>query len=631
MREQLMSRISRRLAAGADVQPDGSTHFRVWAPRPREVRLVIHREAEQDLEIPLEPDGAGYLSARVPDAGAGTRYRYRVDGRLFADPASRFQPEGTFGPSEVIDPSRYAWKDRSWRGISIEGQVLYEVHLGTFTPEGTWQAAAARLPDVKAIGVTAIELMPVAEFPGRFGWGYDGVLLYAPCQLYGTPDDFRAFVDRAHEIGVAVILDVVYNHFGPSGCVHREFAEQYFTKKYDNEWGEALNFDGPDATPVRDHFIQNASYWIDEYHLDGLRLDAVQGIHDDSSEHVVAAVTTAARQAARDRSIIVVVENERQESFTMHAPSDGGYGVDAAWNDDFHHSAYVVLTGRSEAYFSDHRGTPQEFISAAKHGYLFQGQRYAWQKQPRGTPTSGLPPAAFVNYIENHDQVANTGDGSRLHRYASPGRYRAMTALFLLMPGTPMLFQGEEFAASSPFLYFADHQGELAQAVHRGRAEFLRQFPSCTSPEAQARVPAPHDPATFERCKLRWTERELHVASVQLHQDLLKIRREDGAFARQQPGALDGAVIGAEAFVLRFGSEVPQEERLLVINFGPDLVAGGFPEPLIAPPSRQDVWRLRWSSEDPAYGGVGAPDVVTEAGWRIPGHSATVLAPRSRD
>jgi maltooligosyltrehalose trehalohydrolase len=631
MREQLMSRISRRLAAGADVQPDGSTYFRVWAPRPRDIRLVIHREAEQDLEIPLEPDGDGYFSALVPDAGAGTRYRYRVDGRLFADPASRFQPEGTFGPSEVIDPSRYAWKDRSWRGISIEGQVLYEVHLGTFTPEGTWRAATARLPDVKAIGVTAIELMPVAEFPGRFGWGYDGVFLYAPCQLYGTPDDFRVFVDRAHEIGLAVILDVVYNHFGPSGSVHQEFAEQYFTKKYDNEWGEALNFDGPDATPVRDHFTQNASYWIDEYHLDGLRLDAIQGIHDESSEHIVALVTTAARQAARDRSIIVVVENERQESFAMHPPSDGGFGVDAAWNDDFHHSAYVVLTGRSEAYFSDHRGTPQEFISAAKGGYLFQGQRYTWQKQPRGTPTVGLPPAAFVNYIENHDQVANTGDGSRLHRYASPGRYRAMTALFLLMPGTPMLFQGEEFAASSPFLYFADHEGELAQAVHRGRAEFLRQFPSCTSPEAQARVPAPHDPATFERCKLRWTERDLHVASVRLHQDLLRMRRDEGAFARQQPGALDGAVIGAEAFVLRFGSQVPDEERLLVINFGPDLVAGGFPEPLMAPPSRQDVWRMRWSSEDPAYGGVGAPDVVTEEGWRIPGHSATVLAPRPRD
>jgi maltooligosyltrehalose trehalohydrolase len=507
---------------------------------------------------------------------------------------------------------------------------MYELHLGTFTPEGTWRAAAAQLPTLKAIGITTVEVMPVAEFPGRFGWGYDGVFLYAPCRLYGTPDDVRSFVDRAHQIGLGVILDVVYNHLGPSGCVHREFAEQYFTTKYDNEWGEALNFDGPDAAPVREHFIQNAAYWIAEYHLDGLRLDAIQGIHDASPEHVVTAITKAARHAAARRSIIVVVENERQDSAVMHPPSDGGFGVDAAWNDDFHHSAYVVLTGRNEAYFSDHRGDPQEFISAAKYGYLFQGQRYAWQKQPRGTPGHGLPPAAFVNYIENHDQVANAGDGSRIHRYAAPGCYRAMTALFLLLPGTPLLFQGQEFASSSPFLYFADHEGDLAEAVHKGRREFVRQFSSNQSADAQSRVPAPHDPATFERCRLRWTERDLHVDAVRLHTDLLKMRRDDGVFARQQPGALDGAVIGAAAFVLRFRSEVPDEERLLVVNLGVDLTAAAFPEPLMAPPSRQHGWQMRWSSEDPAYGGVGSPQVVTDDGWRIPGHSATVLSPGPR-
>jgi maltooligosyltrehalose trehalohydrolase len=629
MRDPLMSRISGH-SVGPEVQPDGSTHFRVWAPKPREIRLVIHRENGPDIEIPLEREDDGYCSAVVPDSGGGTRYRYRLDGKLFPDPASRYQPEGTFGPSEVVDPSRYAWGDHAWRGLTLEGQVMYELHLGTFTPEGTWRAAAAKLPQLKAIGITTVEVMPVAEFPGRFGWGYDGVFLYAPCRLYGTPDDFRSFVDRAHQIGLGVILDVVYNHLGPSGCVHREFAEQYFTRKYDNEWGEALNFDGLDAAPVRAHFIRNAAYWIAEYHLDGLRLDAIQGIHDASPEHVVTAITTASRHAAAGRSIIVVVENERQDSFAMHPPSDGGYGVDAAWNDDFHHSAYVVLTGRNEAYFSDHRGAPQEFISAAKYGYLFQGQRYAWQKQPRGTPSHGLPPAAFVNYIENHDQVANVGDGSRIHRYASPGCYRAITALVLLLPGTPLLFQGQEFASSSPFLYFADHEGELAAAVHKGRTEFVRQFSSNQSPDPQLRVPAPHDPATFERCKLRWTERDLHVDAVRLHSDLLKMRRDDGAFARQQPGALDGAVIGAAAFVLRFRSEVPEEERLLVLNLGVDLTAAAFPEPLMAPPSRGHVWQMRWSSEDPAYGGVGSPHIVTDDGWRIPGHSATVLSPGPR-
>jgi maltooligosyltrehalose trehalohydrolase len=630
MHEQLMSRISRRLAIGADAQPDGSTHFRVWAPRPRDIRLVIEGKSGPTLDVPLESSGDGYFSALVPGVGAGDRYRFRLDGTLLADPASRFQPDGPFGPSEVVDPAAYPWKDRSWRGVSMPGQVLYELHLGTFTPEGTWHAAAGRLRDVKAVGVTTIEVMPVAEFPGRFGWGYDGVFLYAPAHEYGTPDDMRAFVDCAHEIGLGVILDVVYNHLGPSGCVHREFDEHYFTHRYDNEWGDAINFEGPEAAGAREHFTQNAAYWIDEYHLDGLRLDAIQGIHDRSPEHILAAISTSARQAARGRSIILVAENERQESFAMHATTDGGYGIDAAWNDDFHHSAYVVLTGRREAYFSDHKGAPQEFISAAKYGYLFQGQRYDWQKQARGSRSDrGVPPASFVNYIENHDQLANTGDGSRLHAYSAPGRYRAMTALFLLMPGTPMLFQGQEFGASSPFLYFADHEGELAEAVYRGRSEFLRQFPSFASPEAQAAVPVPHDRATFERCKLRWTERDLHVAHVRLHQDLLAIRRDDAAFSRQEPGAVDGAVLATEAFVLRFGAPSAGEERLLVVNFGSDLVAGSFPEPLVAPPPGHD-WRRRWSSEHPRYGGAGPLDVVTADGWGIPGFSATVLAPQLR-
>ena len=624
-----MSRISRRLAVGAEAQPDGSTHFRVWAPRPRDVRLLLESVSGERREVLLEPEGDGYFSAHVPGAGHGDRYRYSLDGRLFADPASRAQPEGPFGPSQVVDPYRYGWRDRTWPGVSMPGQVLYELHLGTFTPESTWSAAAARLEHLKSVGVTVVEVMPVAEFPGRFGWGYDGVFPYAPSHLYGTPEDFRAFVDRAHEIGLGVILDVVYNHLGPSGCVHREFSERYFTQRYESEWGEALNFDGPDSAPVRDYFAQNAAHWIAEYHLDGLRLDALQGINDRSREHIVAVLSSKAREAAGNRTIIIVVEHERQESHAMHPTTEGGFGVDAAWNDDFHHSAYVVLTGRREAYFSDHRGAPQEFISAAKYGYLFQGQRYDWQQQPRGTPSTGLPPAAFVNCIENHDQVANTGDGSRVHRYSSPGRYRAATALLLLLPGTPLLFQGQEFASSSPFLYFADHEGELAEAVHRGRVQFVSQFPSTASAEGQARIPVPHDPATFERCKLRWAERDLHVEHLRLHEDLLTMRRQDAAFNRQAPGGVDGAVLAPEAFALRFWSRVPSDERLLVVNFGSDLVAPSFPEPLIAPPWKLG-WGVRWSSESPRYGGLGAPDVVTDDGWRIPGQSATVLAPRGK-
>jgi maltooligosyltrehalose trehalohydrolase len=621
-----MSRPRRRLPIGAEVQPDGGTHFRVWAPAPQEVSLVLQHTDGSENDIALEREPSGYFSTWAPDAGTGTRYRYRLDGKPLADPASRFQPDGPFGPSEVVDPARYRWTDAGWRGVTLEGQVLYEMHVGTFTPEGTWRSAMGRLPHLVETGITTIEVMPIADFPGRFGWGYDGVLLYAPTRLYGTPDDFRAFVDRAHALGLGIILDVVYNHLGPSGSVAREYSPAYFSRTDSNDWGDALNFDGQCSAPVREFFIQNAGYWIDEFHLDGLRLDAIQSIHDRSPEHLVAAVTSRAREAAGDRTIIVVAENERQESWVTRLRDDDGYGLDAMWNDDFHHSAVVAVTGRNEAYYSDHRGAPQEFISAAKYGFLFQGQRYAWQKQPRGSRTDGLPPAAFVVFTENHDQVANSGGGLRIHARTSPGRYRALTALTLLFPGTPMLFQGQEFGASSPFLFFADHEGDLAAAVRKGRAEFVKQFPSFTSPETQAQLPVPDDPATFERCKLHWDERDLHVTHVCLHQDLMRLRRTDVAFSRQESGAVDGAVLAAEAFVLRYTAAAAEDERLLVINFGLDLTRGSFAEPLMAPP--QDyAWRVRWSSEELVYGGVGLPPVVSGEGWRIPGHSATVLAP----
>jgi maltooligosyltrehalose trehalohydrolase len=621
-----MSRIRRRLPVGAEVQPGGGTHFRVWAPAPREVSLIVEQASGSEHELPLEREPDGYYSALVSTAEPGTRYRYRLDGKPYADPASRFQPDGPFGASEVIDPDRYTWKDAGWRGITLDGQVLYEMHIGTFTPPGTWHSAMECLPRLVETGITAVELMPVADFPGRFGWGYDGVLLYAPTRLYGTPDDFRAFVDRAHELGLGVLLDVVYNHFGPSGSVVRQFSPSYFTTSYDNEWGDALNFDGEGSVSVREFFIHNAGYWIDEFHLDGLRLDATQTIHDRSPEHLVAAVTRHARDAAGDRSIIVVAENERQHAWLVRPREESGYGLDAIWNDDFHHSAVVAVTGRNEAYYSDHHGSPQELISAAKRGFLFQGQRYAWQNNPRGTRTDGIPPSAFVVFTENHDQVANSGDGLRLHARTSPGRYRAVTALMLLLPATPMLFQGQEFGASSPFLFFADHEGDLADAVCKGRGEFLAQFPSLTSADSQSRLAVPNDPATFERCKLHWDECDLHVTYRRLHQDLIALRRSDVAFSRQQAGAVDGAVLAPEAFVLRYAAAALEDERLLIVNLGKDLPVPAFPEPLVAPPTGY-AWRVRWSSEDLGYGGAGVPPIVTSDGWRIPGHSATVLAP----
>ncbi|MEA2603032.1 MAG: maltooligosyltrehalose trehalohydrolase [Acidobacteriota bacterium] len=612
----------RRLPVGAEVVP-GGVHFRVWAPRRRKVEVVIDGRAV--LEFQHEP--GGYFSGFVEGAGDGSFYRYRLDGGdAFPDPASRFQPEGPHGPSQVVDPSGFQWTDRDWQGLVREGQVIYEMHLGTFTPEGTWEAAARELPELAALGITVIELMPVVEFPGEFGWGYDGVDLFAPYHLYGPLDDFRSFVDRAHAVGIGVILDVVYNHLGPDGNYLKQFSEEYFTDKYKNDWGEAIHFEG--CEPVREFFLANAGYWIEEYHFDGLRLDATQDVKDASEDHILAAVGRRAREAAGDRPVYLIAENEPQDTKLIRPLEQGGHGLDALWNDDFHHSTLVALTGHNEAYYADYKGTPQEMISLAKYGFLYQGQRYSWQEQRRGTPGLGLPAAAFVDFLQNHDQIANSARGERVHQRASPGACRAMTALLLLGPGTPLLFQGQEFCASTPFLYFADHKPELAAAVRKGRREFLAQFPSLALPDVQEGIPDPERRETFEACKLDRAERETHAAAYALHRDLLRLRREDPGL--RSPGGLDGAVLGPEAFALRFFGEIAGD-RLLLVNLGTDLPLEPVPEPLLAPLAGMR-WKVLWSSEDPKYGGSGAPSPEDEEGrWRLPGRAAVVMGLARRE
>ena len=574
----------------------------------------------------LDREGNGYFSGIILDAAPDMLYRYRLDRKnSYPDPASRFQPDGPHGPSQIIDPGEFGWTDGNWRGIQLPGQIVYEMHIGTFTREGTWNAATLELEKLAQLGVTALEIMPVADFGGTFGWGYDGVDLYAPTRLYGMPDDFRRFVDCAHKIGLAVLLDVVYNHFGPDGAYFKDFSDDYFTDRYENEWGMAINFDGKNSAPVREFITANAAYWIAEFHIDGLRLDATQQILDSTSPHVLSEITQSARQAAPGRAIIIVGENEPQHIKLLRPIEQGGYGMDGLWNDDFHHSALVAVTGRNEAYYTDYHGTPQELVSALKWGYLYQGQRYSWQKQRRGTPAFGVSPAAFITYIQNHDQVANSGWGLRLHQLTSPGRCRAITALLLLARATPMLFQGEEFASSSPFLFFADHRPELAKAVRKGRAEFLTQFRTLATPEMQRLVPDPADRATFERCKLDLNEREAHSEAYALHCDLLRLRREDSVFQKQ--GSFDGAVLGSEAFLLRF-FDAENGDRLLLVNLGLDLHLCIAPEPLLAPPERKS-WDILWSSESPKYGGAGTAALETEDGWRIPGHAAVVLIPET--
>jgi maltooligosyltrehalose trehalohydrolase len=613
--------VPRRLPIGAEVQRDGRTHFRVWAPRRHKVEVVLEGSGRGTFE--LHEEEHGYFHGFAP-AAAGARYRFRLDGEspLYPDPASRFQPEGPHGPSQIVDPAAFLWTDYSWRGVTLPGRSLYEMHIGTFTPEGTWEAAARQLPELKDAGIGILEIMPLADFPGRFGWGYDGVNLFAPTRLYGTPDDVRRFIDRAHGLGLGVLLDVVYNHFGPDGNYLGQFSNDYISDRYQTEWGPALNYDNSNSAPVREFIAANAHYWIEEFHFDGLRLDATPNIFDSSKEHILSVIGQTVRKAGKDRSTLVIAENEPQHIQQVRPREEGGYGFDALWNDDFHHTARVALTGRTEAYFTDYRGTPQELISSVKRGFLYQGQRYLWQKKRRGTRTTGAPPTAFVHFLTNHDQIANNG-GQRLWQLTSPGRYRALTALLLLGPETPMLFQGQEFACSSPFHYFADHKPELARRVCQGRKEFMAQFPHLATPAMQERIPDPADPNTFERCKLNFSERQQHAAVYALHRDLLRLRREDAVFRASRAGGVDGAVLSPHAFVLRFFGE-DGDDRLLLINLGTDLLLAPVPEPLLAPDSGR-AWEVLWNSEDPSYGGDGAVAAERDDGWRLPGESAVVM------
>jgi maltooligosyltrehalose trehalohydrolase len=618
------AKITRRLPIGAEVHGN-EIHFRVWAPKHRRAEVVL-LDASNTMTgtVEMEPEADGYFRATTIGQ-AGLRYAYRFDhaGRWYADPASRFQSDGPEGPSQVVDPRAFPWTDKHWTGTPAAGQVIYELHVGTFTQEGTWEAATRELAELARIGITLIEVLPVADFAGEFGWGYDGVNFFAPTRLYGSPDDFRRFVDAAHSLNLGVILDVVYNHFGPVGNYLREYADAYFADRYTNEWGAALNFDDDAAGPVREFFLTNARYWIEEFHIDGYRFDATHTIIDSSTEHILTAIVAEARRAAKGRETYFVAENQPQDVRHVQPPCDGGFGMVALWNDDFHHTSRVRATLRTEGYYKDYLGTPAEFVAAVKHGLLYQGQRSYQRRCHHGSPMRGYPAHALVNFLQNHDQVANSLWGERMHQITSPGRFRALTSLLLLAPQTPMLFQGQEFCASSPFQYFAHHDAELGKLVAEGRKQFLRQFPSLATVEAQAAVPDPGDRATFERCKLRLEERAQHVAAYKLHIDLLRLRRDDPVIRRHDVAHLDGTVLSEESLVIRFFSE-DRNDRLLLINFGRDVHLSPIPEPLLATPAGCR-WELLFGSESPHYGGQGIPPWEVEDGWRLAAESALLL------
>jgi maltooligosyltrehalose trehalohydrolase len=618
--------LQRRLPIGADVIGPHKVHFRVWAPSHHKVSVVLEGGPGSDGSViqELDRERQGYYSTTLLGADHGTLYRYQLDDsiELVPDPASRYQPDGPFGPSQIVDPLRYRWLDAHWPGTHIKHQILYEMHIGTYTKDGTWAAAEPHLKSLATLGITTIEMMPIAEFPGSFGWGYDGSNLYAPTRLYGYPDNLRHFIDTAHSYGLAVILDVVYNHFSTVGNFLGRFSEFYTHKTNKTDWGDAINYDGDHSGPVREYITTNAAYWISEYHFDGLRLDATQNYNDTTPENIATAITTKAREAAQQRPIIILAENEPQNSNLLKPTDQGGNDCDAVWNDDFHHSALVAATGRNEAYYKEYCGTPQELLSSIRHGYLYQGQYHYWQQKQRGTSSLWVTPHRYIHYIQNHDQIANSAYGKRLHNLTSPGRYRALTALLLLAPQTPLLFQGQEFAASTPFTYFADLPDDIAHLMRAGRRAFLGQFPSLQQTYMEDYFPNPSSPATYEQCILDHREQREHEKDYTLIRDLLRLRREDPVISTQ--AHVDGAVLGDSAFLFRYLA-AEHDDRLIIINLGINRALTPAPEPLLAPPENH-TWDLLWFSEHPAYGGSGAPPPVDTTGrWQLAGETAAVV------
>jgi malto-oligosyltrehalose trehalohydrolase len=516
---------------GAESPGGGRTRFRLWAPSAKSVELVFGSGA-QERRLEMQPDGNGWCELTV-DASAGTRYRYRIDGGLLVpDPASRFNPEDVHGPSEVIDAGAYAWRDERWQGRPWAEAVIYELHVGTFSPEGTFAGVERRLDYLRDLGVTAVELMPIADFPGKRNWGYDGVLPYAPDATYGRPEDLKRLVDAAHERGLMMFLDVVYNHFGPEGNYLHAYACDFFTDRHKTDWGAAINFDGAASRAVRDFFIHNALYWLEEYRFDGLRFDAVHAIVDDSRPHILVELAEAVRRGpGAGRHVHLVLENDRNEARYLRYTEEGTpRHYNAQWADDLHHAFHVQLTGEKDGYYSDYADPATRHLGRSlAEGFAYQGDPSPFRNgEPRGEPSAGLPPAAFVTFLQDHDQIGNRAFGERLVSIAGAERLRAATVAWLLAPARPMLFMGEEFGASSPFLFFCDFGPELAQAVSDGRRREFARFEQFAAEDMQARIPDPNHPDTFERSRLDWlgVNDPARAKWLALYRSLLSLRAQ---------------------------------------------------------------------------------------------------------
>jgi maltooligosyltrehalose trehalohydrolase len=521
---------------GARLLPGGGACFRLWAPDAKRVDLV--RSAGPDAgEAAMPARPGGWFELTVARADTSTRYAYRIDGDgPVPDPASRANPDDVHAASALVDPLVFDWPDASWRGRPWHEAVIYELHVGCFTPQGGFDSAIERLDELVALGVTAIELMPVAEFAGRRGWGYDGVLPFAPESSYGTPEDLKRLVAAAHARGLMVLLDVVYNHFGPEGNYLHRYASAFFNDRVHTPWGAAINFDGPNSRTVREFFIHNALYWVEEFRVDGLRLDAVHAMHDRSRLFIADAVARALRNGpGRQRHVHLVLENDQNDAARLARRANGApRHASAQWNDDVHHALHVIATGEHDGYYADFAAEPQRlFGRALAEGFAFQGDVSAWRGgAPRGTSSAHLPPLAFVNSAQTHDQVGNRALGERIgvlaERRQRTAALRALIACVLLAPAVPMLFMGEEYAADTPFLYFCNFEGDLARAVTEGRRKEFARFAAFADPSAREAIPDPNDEATFHRSKLDWAGRDTaqHREWLAFYSHLLGLRRQ---------------------------------------------------------------------------------------------------------
>jgi malto-oligosyltrehalose trehalohydrolase len=599
-----------RMPFGAELRADGAVRFRLWAPAQDRVMLEFGDLSETAAMTAL-PDG--WHEHVVAGAAAGMRYRFRLeDGTAVPDPASRHQPQDVHGPSEVIDPAAYAWRDGDWRGRPWHEAVLYELHVGTFTPDGTFRAATERLDHLVELGVTAVEVMPVADFPGRRNWGYDGVLLFAPDGRYGRPEDFKAFIDAAHGRGLMVLLDVVYNHFGPEGNYLPLCAPQMFSERHETPWGAAINYDGIGSPTVRDFMCHNALYWLEEFHLDGLRLDAVHAIIDDGPTHVLQELASRVRQTLGPRRHIhLILENDENEAcWLQRRAGSPGQAYTAQWNDDVHHGLHTAATGEAGGYYGEYTGDTEKLARALAEGFAFQGETMAYRGRPRGERSAHLPPTAFVAFIQNHDQIGNRAFGERLPLLAPAEAVRAVAATYLLAPQVPLLFMGEEWATERPFPFFCDFTGDLANAVREGRrAEFAR-FPEFGSATARERIPDPTAEGTFLSAKLSWDEvtRPPHADWLGWYRRVLAARRREVVprLADVPGNGGEYAVLGAGAFRVAWRLGDGSRLRLLAnLSAGEAAGGGGVTGRTIwregAKPAAADrlaPWTVIWSIDD---------------------------------